>query len=212
MAQQLIDIGDKPADGSGDPIRVSFDKTNQNFTEIYNEIASILAGGGTPGAYVSSVAGKTGAVQLNTADVIGAVTQGYVDNRVQYEIQQQIGALLDGVPAELNTLQKLSAAIANNPGFYYEVFTQIAAKLSLSGGIMTGRLTMSVDPVASMEVATKQYVDNKLNIGVAPTSAIGQSGDYQGKSVVDASFLYVCTQHFDGVTPIWTRTPLNSAW
>ena len=35
MSQQLIDIGTAGNDGTGDSIRVSFDKTNQNFTELY---------------------------------------------------------------------------------------------------------------------------------------------------------------------------------
>lgn len=36
MAQQVISIGSKPADSLGDPLRVSFDKVNQNFTELYS--------------------------------------------------------------------------------------------------------------------------------------------------------------------------------
>lgn len=38
MPQKIIAIGTHPADGSGDPIRVSFDKINQNFTELYSAI------------------------------------------------------------------------------------------------------------------------------------------------------------------------------
>ena len=35
MTQQVIDIGSAPDDGTGDPLRLSFDKTNENFTELY---------------------------------------------------------------------------------------------------------------------------------------------------------------------------------
>jgi hypothetical protein len=35
MAQQIINIGTSPNDGSGDSIRVSFNKVNSNFTELY---------------------------------------------------------------------------------------------------------------------------------------------------------------------------------
>ena len=45
MAQQLVDIGIQGNDGTGDSIRTSFDKVNQNFTEIY----AIFGGGGTIG-------------------------------------------------------------------------------------------------------------------------------------------------------------------
>jgi hypothetical protein len=36
MAKQVIGIGSSPNDGTGDTIRSSFDKTNQNFTELYD--------------------------------------------------------------------------------------------------------------------------------------------------------------------------------
>lgn len=36
MAQQLINIGTTANDGTGDPIRTAFDKTNDNFTELYS--------------------------------------------------------------------------------------------------------------------------------------------------------------------------------
>jgi hypothetical protein len=35
MSQQLINIGNSPNDGSGDSIRVSFNKVNNNFTELF---------------------------------------------------------------------------------------------------------------------------------------------------------------------------------
>ena len=36
MAQQIIDVGNVANDGQGDPIRTAFQKTNSNFTELYN--------------------------------------------------------------------------------------------------------------------------------------------------------------------------------
>ena len=36
MAKQIINIGSSPNDGTGDPLRDSFDKTNDNFTDLYN--------------------------------------------------------------------------------------------------------------------------------------------------------------------------------
>lgn len=40
MSQQIINIGLLPNDGTGDPLRVAYDKTNDNFTELYNLIGS----------------------------------------------------------------------------------------------------------------------------------------------------------------------------
>ena len=35
MAQELINIGQSPNDGSGDPLRVAFAKINNNFTQLF---------------------------------------------------------------------------------------------------------------------------------------------------------------------------------
>ena len=35
MAQQTINIGSAPNDGTGDPLRTAFDKANDNFNEVY---------------------------------------------------------------------------------------------------------------------------------------------------------------------------------
>ena len=69
MAQQTINIGTNPNDGTGDPLRTAFDKTNDNFTELYNEnaigfpytgSAQITASDGM----VGSVLGITGSVEI----------------------------------------------------------------------------------------------------------------------------------------------------
>lgn len=44
MTQQVINIGTAPGNGSGDPLRVSFNKINNNFTEVYSEIAVFSLG------------------------------------------------------------------------------------------------------------------------------------------------------------------------
>ena len=43
MAQQTINIGTAANDGSGDPLRDAFDKCNDNFTELYNDVAALGA-------------------------------------------------------------------------------------------------------------------------------------------------------------------------
>jgi hypothetical protein len=41
VAKQVIGIGSAPNDGTGDTVRSSFDKTNQNFTELYAAIGRV---------------------------------------------------------------------------------------------------------------------------------------------------------------------------
>jgi len=43
MAKQTINIGSAANDGTGDPLRTAFTKTNENFTELYNDMSSYSA-------------------------------------------------------------------------------------------------------------------------------------------------------------------------
>ena len=40
MTQQIINVGVSPNDSTGDPIRLAFQKINNNFTELYSNVAS----------------------------------------------------------------------------------------------------------------------------------------------------------------------------
>ena len=57
----------------------------------------------------------------------------------------QITNLVDSSPAALNTLNELAAALGDDANFSTTVNTNIAAKLPLAGGTMTGQLTISGD-------------------------------------------------------------------
>jgi len=82
MAQQTINIGAAPNDGTGTPLRTSFDYTNQNFTELY----TALGGGvGLPGATTqvifndggTNLSGDAGLTYDKTTDaltVVGALS------------------------------------------------------------------------------------------------------------------------------------------
>ena len=78
MAKQLVNLGSVPNDGTGDPLRTSFNKTNDNFNEIYTTFGdgSTLSAGNISANYanvagVATVAqGIIGAPNLN----VGIVT------------------------------------------------------------------------------------------------------------------------------------------
>ena len=70
MAQQTINIGTTANDGTGDPLRIAFDKVNDNFTELYSDDA----------ADVNSVSGgQSISVDTSTGDVTVSVTDGSID-------------------------------------------------------------------------------------------------------------------------------------
>jgi len=67
MSFANINIGTTAGDGTGDPLRVAFNKINLNFANITN-------GQITVNAPVQSVAGRTGNIVLNVNDIAGAVS------------------------------------------------------------------------------------------------------------------------------------------
>jgi hypothetical protein len=42
MTQEIIDTGDLPNDGSGDPLRAAFEKINNNFSNLFSTLGANL--------------------------------------------------------------------------------------------------------------------------------------------------------------------------
>ena len=82
-------------------------------------------------------------------------------------ITTAVNNLLDGSPQALDTLNELAAALNDDAAFSTTVTTALAARLQLSGGTMTGDLTLANDPTDSLHASTKQYTDTKATIGLA---------------------------------------------
>lgn len=75
MAQQTIGIGTTPNDGTGDTLRVAFDKTNQNFTEVYGDISTINTA--ISNINVTLPTQNTANVTLTDADFAGNVIRRF---------------------------------------------------------------------------------------------------------------------------------------
>ena len=67
MTQLIIDVGPAPNDGLGDPIRTAFQKTNANFTELYNQ-----AGGTISNQAGGEFSADGSAVHLNSGNSVDA--------------------------------------------------------------------------------------------------------------------------------------------
>ena len=79
MARQIINIGVNANDGSGDTIRDSFDKVNDNFAEVYANIVA-LSDGNVVTDIKGNVFGEDSAILVDAinnkivGDVTGVVT------------------------------------------------------------------------------------------------------------------------------------------
>jgi hypothetical protein len=78
MTQEVIDIGVIANDGTGDPLRIAFDKINNNFDELYNS---------------SSVTGPNGAVQFAIANTIGNVTSYALESSANFVFNSTTNSL-----------------------------------------------------------------------------------------------------------------------
>ena len=90
-----------------------------------------------------------------------ATSKAYVD--------AQVAGVVDSAPATLDTLNELAAALNDDANFATTTTNNIAAKLALAGGTMTGAIAMGTnkitgagDPTAAQDVATKAYVDTNF--------------------------------------------------
>lgn len=86
------------------------------------------------------------AATVSTADVTAAINTA-------------INNLVDGSASQLDTLNELSDALGDDANFAATVTAALAARLELSGGTLTGSLTLAADPTSALHAATKQFVE-----------------------------------------------------
>lgn len=78
MSKQTINIGTTANDGTGDPIRTAFDKTNDNFDELYAGVTGITTSTLTAFTPALSDAGKTVIITNTSAIAVTVPTNASV--------------------------------------------------------------------------------------------------------------------------------------
>jgi hypothetical protein len=126
-------------------------------TEGTTQVAVVTAEGATQVAAVQAAAGT-------------AVTQTDIDN--------SIAALVDSAPATLDTLNELAAALGDDPNFSTTVTNNIASKLPVTGGTMTGTLT--VPKVVVNGALDIEEVVEKVNTSASTSGTVTFDATAQG--------------------------------
>lgn len=81
MAQQIINIGAAPNDGTGDVLRTAFQKVNDNFTELYGSSSSAaLTYTFTGASVVDGAIDLSGSVGLPVSGSIPSGLRVYADD------------------------------------------------------------------------------------------------------------------------------------
>jgi hypothetical protein len=117
-----------------------------------------------------------------SADISGMASEAYVTSAVSTAVSN----LLDGAPDALNTLNELAAAINDDASYATTLTTALGTKLNLSGGTMTGALTLSGAPTATLHAATKGYVDSALSSVLTVTDGTNSTSLGDGSTLTFA--------------------------
>ena len=70
--------------------------------------------------------------------------------------------LSSDITSTSNSTAATSGAVKKAYDLADNAYDKAAAALPMSGGTMTGALTLSDDPTENLQAATKQYVDNLI--------------------------------------------------
>ena len=117
---------------------------------------------------------------VNIKDGVTATTQSANDNSTKVATtaytDTAISNLVDSSPAALNTLNELASALNDDPNFATTVNNNIAAKLPLAGGTITGDVTIASG------TTNKNFnidVDSKIRIDDDLKATFGNGDDLQ---------------------------------
>jgi hypothetical protein len=149
MARKVIDIGVVGNDGTGDSIRESFRKVNDNFRELYSSLGLgerllFINMDDTPAEYLG---------QENAVLAVNATTDGLIFK----QITAGIGVIVDNTtnPNEI-ILNTEFSEISGDPT------PQLGGNLSARFGGEQYRIQDLVEPLTSDEAANKSYADKRV--------------------------------------------------
>lgn len=108
---------------------------------IPSTVSDVIAEGDTQVAAVTAEGTtQVSNVQTEGTTQVAAVQAAAAGFATQADIDTSVAALVDSAPATLDTLNELAAALGDDPNFSTTVTNNIASKLPVTGGTMTGGL------------------------------------------------------------------------
>ena len=202
MAIQTINVGSAANSGGGDPLRLAMIKINENFTEVYGDVANLKIVTGTSGA-----TGGTLAVNAVQGDLIGQDSSIIVDssnNTVKGDFIGSVFAddstvLIDGVGGTINA-GALTGALPAIDGSALTGITVSGIAFSAVTGTPT---TLSGYGIA--DAYTQTQVDTAISN--ATSSIVIPAGSTQSVDVVAAD----STVLVDSVNGTLNATTLTGA-
>jgi len=134
----------------------------QPATKQYTDAADALKvnkAGDTMTGFLTLHANPTGSSHAATKSYVDTTVSNHASDDTKHLTADQ-NTLIDGITVVAADINQLTGIASN-------VQDQIDSKLNLTGGTLTGALTLAADPATALQAATKQYTDTQDALKVA---------------------------------------------
>jgi len=148
------------------------------------------------------------------------LTSGGATYATQSYVTTQISNLVNAAPGALDTLNELAAALGNDANFSTTVTNSIATKLSLSGGTLTGALTITsggTERYIQLSGYNNAYTTVRSNVGfnssynnTAILTNVNSTESGQGNSAIPSWLINIGGNETEADTFAIKRSPAGS--
>jgi hypothetical protein len=187
MSQQIINIGASPNDGLGDPIRTAFEKTNENFTQLYaNSVVPNTIVNGTSNVKINSANADVTVGVNGSSNVVIITSNGLsVNGNVAGNYIFGNGALLTGISSgsantgnvtfdDVNIIGTGSLNLQPDPansGAYLDIYLTTGPDIHIAGN--SENVIVGTDGGANVTVGVNGDVTIQASTGNAFTWIFG---------------------------------------
>jgi hypothetical protein len=171
MSKQTINIGASPNDGTGTPLRTSFDYTNQNFTELYNALGG---GVGLPGS-ANQIIFNNGSSLAGDADLFWNSTLNFLTVTGSAIITADL--TVDGGTLKVDSTNNF-VGINKTP----VVALDVSGSAAITGDLTVDTSTLKVDST-----------NDRVGIGTASPAAGAKLGVFGATSVSASDYIGAST-------------------
>jgi len=135
--------------------------------------ATVQGGQGSSYTLPAATTSALGGVKVGTGLSVDGAGLVSIDSTViptKSYVDTAVSDLINGAPGALNTLNELATALGNDANFSTTLTNNLAGKVNIAGGTMTGALILSGAPTVDLQAATKKYVDDKFTTATPTVS------------------------------------------
>jgi len=191
MAQQTINTGTSPNDGTGDPLQTAFDKCNDNFTELYTNVAGYSnISNGTSNVKVVSSGGNVTVGIGGTGNVAVFATTGEYITGLMSVTGNITGGNLSAVNLVINSISSDDSSFVS-----IEDGVNVTGAISATGNITGGNVLGGANVNATTHTGTTVSVTGNITGGnvLFGAGVVSGTGNITGGPYLKTSSLTVAT-------------------